>query len=223
MIEVIGEYVRESFLDNLSFADLVGGIAMPFKKAVGKNVEKVVPVWRQVGQQADCDSDDYIYLIPDAKRKSVVFLELESNNFVEFSNRYAEAKSIVNVICWINYHATSMHLYSPVPYQAEIMRVMSRIPNTITYTYPVSLEQSVVSAIRVVPLGDIIRSNIWNKYTLDEIKTQYGMYPYDYFGVKYEITYRFNANCYLDIIKKETDCVNHKIHNIKCESFEVEE
>lgn len=208
MIESVIEYIRDRFQQELSFADLVGGLVIPLRKKIGK-AEKVIPAWKQVARQQGCNTDDYIYLIPDKGRKSVIFFRLAGHTFTQFNDRYAEATATVNLVCWINYHATSMHTYTNVPYQVEIIRLMNSTPRSISFVYPASNDTVVVSGVLVELAGETLRNDVWSGYDLDEVRTQYGMYPYDYFGLKFVITYRFNAGCYLDIVKKETECYGY--------------
>lgn len=209
MVEGITEYMREKLL-TLSYADLVGGLVVPLKTKKG-DVEKTVPAYKRLHLRDECDEGDYVYMIPNDKKKSVMFIEHESTRFTEWTERFAEAESLFNIVCWYSYHATNKNHINALPYQIEIMKAFDMNAQNITYENPITASTTTFYGVRFEPVMGLRREQVWAKYTLPELKSQYGMYPYDYFAFQFRVTYRFLPACVPDCVgDNSTECVTYK-------------
>jgi hypothetical protein len=209
MVEGITEWMRERLL-TLSYADLVGGLVVPLKTKKS-DVEKTVPAYKRLHLRDECDEGDYVYMIPNDKKKSVIFVEHVSDRIVDVpTERWQDVEYMLNVVCWYNFHATDRDVINSLPYQAEMVSLFNKRAQNITYTSPTTGRVNRYYGVVVEPVNGVRREQVWSRYTLPELKSQYGMYPYDYFAIQFRVSCREVVDCFPNIEEKTTGCVAFK-------------
>ena len=188
MLYKIARKLTTEYIDNLSFADRTGGLVRVMKDARGKKeTQKTYPV--ENNQDKVLGDKQYMRrLIPDSGKKSVMYWELGSTpTMVDDHNAYNVYEAELKLVCWFNYQEVDPDMYDPAFMIAEIKNAIPfKIGN--------------FDCLTVVTCNctgeDSNKGEIFSNYTYHEPESQFYKYPYDYFVLNFEVSYRVVRNCF---------------------------
>jgi len=188
MLYKIARKLTTTYLDGLSFADRTGGLVRVMSDARGKkDTLRTYPC--EVNQDKVLGDNQYMRkLIPDSDKKSIMYWELGSAPVVvEDHNAYDIYEAGLKLVCWFNYQKVDPDMYDPAFLIAEIKQA---IPFKI----------GSFDCLTVVTCNctgeDGNKGEIFSPYTYHEPESQFYKYPYDYFVLNFDISYRVVRNCY---------------------------
>jgi len=188
MLYKIARKLTTTYLDGLSFADRTGGLVRVMSDARGKkDTLRTYPC--EVNQDKVLGDNQYMRkLIPDSDKKSIMYWELGSAPVVvEDHNAYDIYEAGLKLVCWFNYQKVDPDMYDPAFLIAEIKQA---IPFKIG-----SFECLTVVTCNCTG-EDGNKGEIFSPYTYHEPESQFYKYPYDYFVLNFDISYRVARNCY---------------------------
>ena len=183
----------KSKLVGLSFADKIVGMVQTV--SVNKtNSEGLVYNERYPVScnrtYTECERSGFSELIPNSTYKSILYFE---DGGSRFDDKNVEAS--LRLVCWANLKKLGKGEYSSASMIAEIMGSLPRVPfNT----------KNLMSVFVEVQSQDIRNQSIFSQYTYKEEQTQYLFYPFDYFALNLNVTYRINPKCYHDYNEFDT-------------------
>jgi hypothetical protein len=201
MISDIGTILK-GYISPLSFVDKIGGVVRVVTKtetdSSGRQVRKSFPVDCEVTNE-DCLSGKYVDLVPNSKYKSVIYFEDQgirpiTQDVIDFT-----FEASLKLVCWLNLKKLGkINCSNSALAYLNILKVLptryiNQTVNTVQY-----------SRIIIKPQGQDIKSpDIFSKYTYDEEKTQFLMYPYDYFSLDIYVQFTVAKDCVPDWVNGE--------------------
>lgn len=210
MIIEVGNIVK-SFLDKYliggagtnQFIDKLAGVVKIITKTDvdGNNraIKKTFPVACDLDMSDCIASGRYKDFIPNSNYGCIVYLEEVSNQYIGNSGRKMNWKAQYRLVCWINQKKLGYNECS----------ITSKIITTFINSFPeFPFNQGIYQTVSINILGqDPKNINPFSKYSYDEDKSQYAMYPYDYFSLMVEVNYSIDKSCIVNFIKNpETAC-----------------
>lgn len=197
MLRGIIEEIK-SGLSTLPFADLVAGLAKTVVRNVntadGRVLPKRFPVYEN-DQKGACSTGDYVDLVPNTNRESILYFQDLGNTQVNQDGRYTYMESRVRCVCWVNLKKINAN-YTDTDLIQNVL--MSSIPTTVTYPG--------VCKVNITSLSPVVKdATIFSGFDYSEAENQYLMYPYDYFAFDFVIQWAFPYNC-RNLIKDPSPC-----------------
>jgi len=184
MLYKIARHIKTEYLDSLSFADRTGGLVRLMNDH--RKGEKSFPV--EVNQDKVLGDMQYLRgLTPDSTKKSIMYFEQNgAPNVVEDHNEWYGVEATLSLVCWFNYQEVDPDMYDPAYLEAQIV---SAIPFKLG-----SFE--CLTAVTCAFAGqDHNDGSIFTKYTYNEPESQFFKYPYEYFVLNFDISYRVVRVC----------------------------
>ena len=184
-------------LQALNFVDTAVGIVRPQREVVGtkdNNTVKIYPVYINKNKTT-CSASDYIDLLPNDKKKGIIYFEDKGTTMNEDANYY-RFSSQVQLVAWFNLKRINTTMLN-----ADLLRL--KVANTIPRTLANS---GGISGITFELTGNIKEPSIFGDYTITEERKQPFMYPFDYFALNYVVEYKIHRSCINDITIKGTEC-----------------
>jgi hypothetical protein len=183
--------ILKSQIELLPFIDKIAGLVRPLKVEVpGPNNTKVLktyPIASDVTSEA-CISGAYKNLIPDSKYKSIIYFEDAGITMTYREKRWVSFTSRLTLVCWLNLSKLMDCDYHTGSTEA-ILSIMANLPEGV-------IQSGVYREIRITSISEVVKSNaIFGRYTYDEIKTQYLLYPFDFFALNMVVDFRINLSC----------------------------
>ena len=197
MIQTIIERLLTD-IEALNYVDLVGGIVRTQKEVKGNSDNAVVKVYPVCinSTKTTCSPNDYINLSPDSSKKGIIYFEDKGTSMEEQGNYYMMS-SQVRLVGWFNLKLINTTLLNA---DTLLLRTAKAIPKKLA-------NSGGISAITIECTGNEQKSPaIFSEYTFTEEKTQYTMYPFDYFAINYLIEYKIHRSCINDITLNGTSC-----------------
>jgi len=183
MISEIASQLVQSLSTSVPFADKIAGLVMPMKKSVNK-IEKVLPV--AINTKTVCNVSDYMDLVPDSTKKSIMYCEkLGDIQFDMYRPSYWICSADLRLVCWYNLNLINETLW--VDEGIVIANVLSQLPvrmDDALFTY--------VKKVIVTVTGVVTGSEIFSRYTYDEVRTQFMTFPYGAFAIDLNVQYVLN-------------------------------
>jgi hypothetical protein len=200
---MIRKIVKEilPYLSVLNFSETVAGcvttlsVNRPAKD--NKVVIKKYPVYINTNKDV-CDNSDYIALVPNSDKKSIIYFEENGIRSKMINNNLIEITANVKLIFWCNLKRINSTFTD-----AELLKlnIIKAIPDTIANIFPYSF-------VRINYIGEDAKNvSIFSKYTYNEEEKQYLIYPFDYFALNYEILFQVGKNCVEDIVISPAECL----------------
>lgn len=188
------------YLETLNFADVVAGAVTTLSRNKpikdNKVVVKKYPVYYNDGKNV-CDTSDYIDLVPNSSKKSIMYFEENGFNVTPINNNIFEVVASVKLVCWFNLKNINNTLTNAELLKLNVIQVM---PTALQNVNPYSF-------IRVDLSGEEPKSvSIFNKYTYNEEEKQYLIYPFDYFALNYDISFYVGKNCIDELVINQSVC-----------------
>lgn len=211
MLKDIGNIII-SFLEPLviggsginPFVDVMAGVVKVITKTDldrnNKPINRYYPVACGLSLD-DCISNGrYQDLIPDSKKGCIIYLEDISNNFIRQNGTKKEWSARFRLVGWINQKELGY----------DDCSITSQIISTIIALFPQNklYNSGIFQMFSINVLGqDPTNYNPFSKFSYEEDKIQYLMYPYDYFSIQLEFNYSIDDSCIPSFIKKpKIDC-----------------
>jgi len=185
MLYKIARKLTTEYIDDLSFADRTGGMVRVMNDS--RKGEKTYPI--EVNQDKVLGDMQYLRrLVPDTDLKSLMYWEMGSSpSVVANHNMYYDVEAQLKLVCWFNYQRVDPDMYDPSYMVAEIIQA---IPFSIG-----SFE--CLTAVTCAFAGeDENKGEIFSAYTYTEPESQFFKYPYDYFVLTFDISYRVVRTCF---------------------------
>ena len=168
-------------IQDLSFADKVGGIVYPLQKQIknaeGNFVTKTFPVYGN--DPSVCESGDYIDMVPDDSLKSVIYFESSAENMSSCSD-VVTSNATLTLIAWFNLSKINQALRSG----EGMLRVLAATLNG-TYNMTISgVDVHVVLSLTNINFRD---PAIFSKWSYQEPNKQYLIYPRDFGALTFDV------------------------------------
>lgn len=183
MINRIAEEIAYKLKQDLFWVDTCVGIVTPITYKSG-DTDKTIPVY--FNRKRDlCNGGDYVDLIPDSEKSSIVYMEvLNEPTMMESKRSGVRFSASLNIISWLNYRKINTGIIdTDVLATKTITEIPERLPN-----------DGYVGAFVEVQGATIKDSSVFNKYSYDW-GMQYLMYPYDFFFVNVNVEYTIPRGC----------------------------
>lgn len=161
-------------------------------------VRKVFPVSCDVDEVA-CLGGAYKDLAPDSRRRSVVYFECGGCRLVERQGDMFFYKSTLRMVAWVNMRKFSDYYTCSVSSRL-VQSVLALLPITEFNEEP--FQRIKFEAVSELPKN----AQIFSRYTYDEALGQYLIFPYDYFALQIETTFRMHNMCIQQIELADATC-----------------
>lgn len=202
--DLINTVIRP-YIEALVFKDKVGGVVRPMTLVRvsddGIKSKKIIPVDCGVTHR-ECISGKYTDLMPDSKYKSVIYFEDNGTQRVDDEHRDFSFQSNVKLVCWLNLKKLGKTNCSVS--SLALGSILKAIPTQYLNSAP-------YTRILITFLGEDPKTpSIFGKYTYDEEKIPYLLYPYDYFSLNFSIRYTIPRSCITDFENDpEINCITN--------------
>jgi hypothetical protein len=212
MNTVIASYLKDRILEGITWADLVVGMVktLTFQQPVenGQAVKKAIPISCDLEvSQRDCIANKQHHVVPDSKLKALIYFEDSGAVPAGKTPRGLAYTATIKLVCWMNLPKLG-HSSCSVSALAmtQLIEVLDGIGKTTSVNlfadYGVPINSVKVTEISIDPKS----ASIFSKYTYDETKTQYLMYPYDYFSLTLKVSFEIPKGCIGDWTNPEIPC-----------------
>lgn len=183
--------ILKTQIENLPFIDKIAGLVRPVKIEVqGKDnarVLKTFPIASDISNEA-CISGQYKDLIPDSKYRSILYFEDNGCTLTYKEKRWVGFNSRLTLVGWLNL-AKLKDCGNYTGSTEAILSILAALPE-------ITINDDIYREIRIVAISEIVKSNaIFSRYSYDEIKTQYLLYPFDFFALNMSIDFKVNLAC----------------------------
>jgi len=174
-------------IDELSFIDKIAGLVKPITYTDKQGNEKTFPV--AVNPARPCSPSEYMDLVPDSSKLSVIYLEDLGMSVINSGCPYVDIESKLRLVCWCNLSRVNVDLTDAGLLKLALMlAIPKRIANV-----------DWITKILVKFDGEETKTpDIFGAYSYDEKQNQYLMFPYDYFALNYTVRYS---------IPMDSDCI----------------
>jgi hypothetical protein len=187
MIVQLGD-ILISKIETLPFIDKKAGVVKVISYKEDKKNGRVISFPASVNTTLEQCEGRYTDLLPDSKKKSVLFLEDRGVRFVEKEGRKMHFRGSVNLVCWLNMPLLG-YADQPSISGLAIASIISRFPDT-------PFNSGIFNMINIQVIGQEAKSvNPFSRYTIDETVKQFLMYPYDYFALAIDIDFMITKDC----------------------------
>ena len=205
MIDIVANILHD-YIKNLAWADKTAALIRVATRSTESGVRQYFPVACQL-TEAECNSGRYQDLMPDDRKKSVMYFE--DNGGVQYKRSagsvdYYEAK--LRLVGWLNIKQlgqTDCSITSGAI--GDILRAMpGKVAPHIASTYGLT---NVLINFDSEVKKDV---NIFSKYSYNEAQSQYLLYPFDYFALDFSVDFAMNTDCLPTLTPETPDNCNDK-------------
>lgn len=177
-------------IETLPFVDKIAGLVRPLRMEVktgDTKAMKTYPVATDISSE-QCISGHYKDLIPDAKYRSIIYFEDNGCTLTYRNGRWVGFESRLLLVGWLNM-AKLFNCQTQTGSAQVILSILSQFPEF-------TISDDVYREFKIIAVSEQPKTNaIFGKYSYDEIKNQYLMYPYDYFALNIASTFKINLDC----------------------------
>lgn len=195
MINEIAYELVKDLAGKLQFADKWAGLVVPMRKMDGK-IERIIPA--AMPNLDNCDNSDYIDLIPDSTKTSIMYVERIGDIELEPINKnYWMASANLRFVLWYNLNRITEGNY--VDEGVIASNLLSWFPRSLhddLFTY--------VKSVNIFVEGAITGAEIFQKYTYEEVKNQFVTHPYGAVAININVKYTLNR------------CAETLLNHVKC-------
>jgi len=177
----------------LSFKDTLVGEVYPLEKRIGDKI-KIYPVSLQT--PSTCDNSDYVDLVPNDTKKSIIYLEKGNTTVDDQDRRYAHMRESWRLVVWLHTKIIDQTKKTPYPYMQE---VYSLIPTEYG-----NLDEYINVFLHFT--GMVTDKSIFSRYTYNEVEKQFLIYPFSFFAFDYDITYWWRQDCMIPVPANPNVC-----------------
>lgn len=212
MIEDIGKIIKDR-ISGAVYADRLAGVVglTTYEDSVKDDNNKAVKIVHRIPTSCDVDSlncgEDTSRLkdlVPDSKKKSVIFLEdITETQYLGRERNELIYEARIKLIAWVNQQQlgkSDCRVTGPI---------MNDLISRITTTTPFNDGPYVKIRMKINKIFPKTPA-IFSRYTFPLTEKQYLMYPFDYFAFEIGVNFRMNVNC-LDaiVIGPVDECNDH--------------
>ena len=181
MIDIICKELTSELGNRVLFTDVLGGLVTPIQ-VTDNGKPKTIPV--SVNEKTVCNPSDFNSLLPDSKKKSIIFCEKVGNvDLTPLGTQCYIAESKVKLTVWYN-----LNLINEGKYISEDI-----VASNIVSQIPTKLSDTLFTHVKNVHIFvDSVGGEPFAGYTMEESRTQYKTFPYGAFVVNLSISYVLN-------------------------------
>lgn len=198
-------HILKERLAEFQFVDVVAGMAQTVEYATndgdGRKVLQRMPYSTDVAKANDCHIGEERALVPDSKKRGVLYFEDMGLNFRDRdSNNHLHFSSKLILVCWMNKARLVGDNYLDVSTYALTQALDKMKVKTISNV-------GNFSRFNVMP-GRILRQDksVFSRYSYDETINQYLMPPFEFFGIELDISFSIHPKCVEKITLTDPSC-----------------
>ena len=204
MISEIAYELVKYLSEEIAYIDKWCGIVVPLHQSVAGK-DKVMPAY--INTKNVCNVSDYMDLVPDSTKKSICYVErISEPTFEPISRGLYVANANIRIVLWYNLQRITQGAYA----DSEIFA------SNIISTLPKKLSNSLFANTKGVTIGvtgTTSGSQLFDKYSYEEVKAQYMTFPYGAIGVNLDVTYVVTS-CIDIVVPLPSECVGQNLEPI---------
>lgn len=186
----------------LNFSDTVAGCVITANRNVidkdNRTIRKSFPIYWNDRTDTCQNYSDYMDLVPNDKKKSIIYWEENGLQMVQNHGGFAEFRASVTLVCWCNLKLINQFFTDATEVKLNLINAIPEFPQNVGNLY---------SFIRFIYTGEQQKSNaIFNRYTYNEEEKQYLLYPFDYFALNYDVLFYAGKECVQPITINPAAC-----------------
>lgn len=194
--------ILKTYIEPLPFADKVGGLVktVVFAQEGPDNtvVKKRMPI--DCGTSAkDCVAGKYVDYMPNSKYKSVHYFEDGGATPIGRDSKGFTYQSNIKLVGWLN--LKKLGKTGCGASALAISHILKAMPTNYRNSSPYT--RILIKAESIDAKSDAIFTS---KYTYDEEKLQFLMYPYDYYAINFRVQYTVPEACLPDWTNEPETC-----------------
>lgn len=208
MVKEISKILKDRIVANekIKFLDVVAGLTqrVTYSQPIdGKaTVCKSLPVSYDVDASESCQVNPETAVVPDSTKKGILYFEESGTNIQAFNPvKGATYTSNLTLVCWLNKARLGYEKTDEIT-AAVISLVLGAVVSNVAYANVGSFIKLNVKPGRI----NVQDSSVFNKYTYDELATQYLRPPFEFFSIQLSISYSINPNCLQEFLLKDPVC-----------------
>ena len=201
---VIANKFKE-LIANLPFADVLAGLTKIHKVEIpnegGQPFMEMYPIECSTTIE-QCRNGDYIDLSPDSNKKSVMYFEDLGIQFVDKNVKEIVYQSRLRLIGWLNLR----HFVNGGCSMSA--QVIANIFTVLPFSQPINVAGDInLTKLRVISALELPKNaDIFLRYSYKEEKTQFLMYPFDFFAIELTTEFTLPFSCIPDIEMTDPAC-----------------
>lgn len=190
----------------LSFTDLVAGMVKVHREEIplegGNALIKTFPVACDLTVE-QCRNGEYKSLTMDDKYKSIIYFEDGGVLLRQIHPKHYDMVSRLRLVAWYNLkYIVGAGCSMSGALIANILNVLPHAPINLSGAGGLKLTKVHVESVSELPK----QADIFLKYSYDEPKDQFLLYPYDYFAIEIATLFTIPSNCVPEITMQEAEC-----------------
>jgi len=189
------------------FVDKIAGLvqtAQDVQSSKTGSVVKKYPIACDVtGKECADNSSRLSDLVPDSKKRSVIYFEdISGVQFIKQERNEFIFTARPRLVCWLNQKKLGKNQCSVTPL------VVANLVKALATNQRLNEGMFIKMFINVA--GQTVKTpSIFSRYTFSEAQNQFLMFPFDYFALDIFVEFRINADCIDEFIVEPVDeCVN---------------
>ncbi len=173
-------------IKEVSYADKVVGLVRSLKMDVKDENNTVVQKTFPIASDCACDNL-YRDLVPNSKYRSILYFEDNGVNIAYRDRDWIGFTSRLNLVGWLN--VPKIYDDSKTGSTKAILEIIKLLPGD-------HFSVDDFREIRITAISEVPKTpGIFSRYSYDEIKTQYLVFPFDYFSLALSVEFRVNLKC----------------------------
>ncbi len=195
----------KELISGLPFIDVLAGLTKLHKEKIpnqgGEDLLQMYPV-ECATTQAQCTNGDYKDLSPDSDKKSVLYFEDLGIQFLDKNVREVVYQSRLRLIGWLN---LAHFVNGGCSMSAQ---VIANIVKELPFSQPINISGDMnLTKVKVIACQELPKNaDIFLRYSYDEPRDQYLMYPFDFFAIELTTEFTLPYQCIPDIEMTDPSC-----------------
>ena len=204
MIHKIAALLRDE-ISGLNFVEIAAGLAKshtirldttPADAEAGVILDKTIPLaYNDLG--ITCEEGDLYALVPNTKKKSILWWEDNGTEPVSEDTYYYYCRSSLVLIAWFNLPLINQ---TYTDHSLLVANLIAAIPENLSNV-------DYLSQIQVIWNGEEISgAEVVAKYSFDEPENQFSTFPYSVAGINFVVDFAFGKNCVDPVVLNPATC-----------------
>lgn len=194
----------KELISGLPFVDILAGRVKVHKEFIPSSEGTFIqtyPVECMITAE-QCLNGDYKDLSPDSSKKSIIYFEDLGCQFLDKNVKEIVYNSRLRLVGWLN---LNKFVNGGCSMSAQ---VIANILNELPFSQPINIAGDLpLAKVKVISCLEVPQSpDIFLKYTYDEAKSQFLMFPFDYFAIELTTTFTLPLNCIPEIVMQDPAC-----------------
>lgn len=194
----------KELISGLPFIDVLAGLTKLHREFVPSSEGQIIqsyPVECMVTPE-QCINGDYKDLSPDSNKKSVLYFEDLGVQFMDKNVNEVVFQSRLRLIGWLN---LNKFVNGGCSMSAQ---VIANILVELPFSQPINIAGDMnLTKVKVLAcLESPKNADIFLRYTYNEPKTQYLMFPFDFFAIELTSTFTLPFKCIPEIEMQDPPC-----------------